>query len=98
MSATRGNLKRCEESLGEREVTTLTGQDILTHIGQRKAGPATVTIELGFLDEVLAAGRSLWSMTIPDVATATRPVLRRAGAIAKPVSATGGRRRRSWTT
>ncbi|WIX23770.1 hypothetical protein PUV44_12590 [Xanthomonas arboricola pv. corylina] len=86
MSATkRGNLKRWEESLGEREVTTLTGQDILTHIGQRKAGPATMTMELGFLGEVLAAGRSLWNMAIPDVVAAARPVLRRAGAIAKPV-------------
>ncbi|KAB7769104.1 site-specific integrase [Xanthomonas maliensis] len=86
ISATkRGNLKRWEESLGDREVTTLTGQDILTHIGQRKAGPATMTMELGFLGEVLAAGRSLWNMTIPDVVAAARPVLRRAGAIAKPV-------------
>ncbi|PPU19301.1 hypothetical protein [Xanthomonas arboricola] len=59
MSATkRGNLRRWEESLGDREVTTLTGQDILSHIGQRKAGPATMTMELGFLGEVLAAGRS----------------------------------------
>ncbi|CBA14787.1 putative phage integrase protein [Xanthomonas albilineans GPE PC73] len=86
VSATkRGNLKRWEESLGDREVASLTGQDILTHIGQRKAGPATMTMELGFLGEVLAAGRSLWGMTIPDVVASSRPVLRRAGAIAKPV-------------
>lgn len=81
----RGNLKRWEESLGDREVSTLTGQDILDHIARREAGPATMTIELGFLAEVLAAGRSLWNMTIPDVATAARPMLRRTGAIAKPV-------------
>ncbi|KAK6697386.1 hypothetical protein SNK04_014138 [Fusarium graminearum] len=43
-----------------------------------------MAMELGFLAEALAAGRSLWNMTIPDVVTAARPVLRRAGAIAKP--------------
>jgi integrase len=80
----RGNLKRWVESLGHREVTSLTGQDILDHINARTAGPATMAMELGFLAEVLAAARSLWNMTIPDVVTAAKPVLRRAGAIAKP--------------
>jgi len=96
VSATkRGNLRRWVESLGDREVTSLTGHDILNHIRARTSpgaglvggpppGPATMAMELGFLAEVLAAGRSLWNMTIPDVVTAARPVLRRAGAIAKP--------------
>lgn len=81
----RGNLRRWVESLGGREVTTLTGQDVLNHISARTAGPATMAMELGFLAEVLSAARSLWNMTIPDVVTAARPVLRRAGAIAKPL-------------
>ncbi|HDS1013204.1 site-specific integrase [Stenotrophomonas maltophilia] len=96
ISATkRGNLRRWIESLGDREVVTLTGQDILNHIrartdpsaalnGGKAPGPATMAMELGFLAEALAAARSLWNMTIPDVVTAVRPVLRRAGAIAKP--------------
>ncbi len=96
VSATkRGNLRRWVESLGDREVSTLTGQDILNHIrartnpsaalsGGKAPGPATMAMELGFLAEALAAARSLWNMTIPDVVTAVRPVLRRAGAIAKP--------------
>jgi hypothetical protein len=41
VSATkRGNLKRWSESLGERDVSTLTGQDILDHVAGRMAGPA----------------------------------------------------------
>jgi Phage integrase family. len=85
LSATkRGNLKRWEESLGEREVATLTGQDVLDHVAKRDVTPATMAMEVGFLAEVLAAGRSLWGMTIPDVIASTRPTLRRVGAIGKP--------------
>lgn len=80
----RGNLRRWEESLGEREVASLTGQDVLDHVAGRDISPATMAMEIGFLGEVLAAGRSLWGMTIPDVVAATRPTLRRAGAIGKP--------------
>ena len=80
----RGNLKRWAESIGRKEVATLTGQDVLDHFAGRDAGPATMAMELGFFAEVLAAGRSLWGMTIPDVVAATRPVLRRTGSIAKP--------------
>jgi integrase len=80
----RGNLRRWAESLGEREVSSLTGADILAHVGDRTAGPATMNMEVGFLAEVLAAGRSLWGLTIPDVVAAARPTLRRTGAIAKP--------------
>ena len=44
LSATkRGNLKRWEESLGEREVATLTGQDVLDHVAKRDVTPATTT-------------------------------------------------------
>ncbi|KAK6697343.1 hypothetical protein SNK04_014095 [Fusarium graminearum] len=40
VSATkRGNLRRWVESLGDREVSTLTGQDILNHIRARTAPP-----------------------------------------------------------
>lgn len=85
LSATkRGNLRRWEESLGERDVSTLTGQDVLDHVAGRGISPATMAMEVGFLAEVLAAGRSLWNLTIPDVIAATRPTLRRAGAIGKP--------------
>jgi integrase len=80
----RGNLKRWTESLGDRDVSTLTGQDVLDHVAKRKAGPATMAMEVGFLAEVLAAGRSLWGMTIPDVVAAARPTLRRTGAVGKP--------------
>lgn len=80
----RGNLKRWAESLGDRPVNTLTGADVLDHISARTAGPATLNMELGFLAEVLAAGRSLWNLTIPDVVAAARPTLRRAGAVGKP--------------
>lgn len=85
LSATkRGNLRQWERSLGQRPVTSLTGQDVLDHAAGRKVSPATMAMELGFLGEVLAAGRSLWGMTIPDVVADVRPVLRRAGAIGKP--------------
>lgn len=80
----RGNLRRWAETLGDREVSSLTGADILAHVGGREAGPATMNMELGFLAEVLAAGRSLWGLTIPDVVAAARPTLRRTGAIGKP--------------
>lgn len=86
LSATkRGNLKRWEESIGVREVGTLTGQDVTEHVAGREVSPATMAMELGFLAEVLAAGRSLWNLTIPDVIAAARPTLRRAGAIGKPM-------------
>ncbi|KAK6697225.1 hypothetical protein SNK04_014313 [Fusarium graminearum] len=55
-----------------------------------------MAMELGFLAEALAAGRSLWNMTIPDVVTAARPVLRRAGAIAKPEERDRRPTERSW--
>jgi integrase len=85
LSATkRGNLKRWEESLGGREVGSLTGQDVLDHVAGRGVSPATMAMEVGFLAEVLAAGRSLWGMTIPDVVTAARPTLHRTGAVGKP--------------
>lgn len=85
LSATkRGNLKRWEESLGDREIGSLTGQDVLDHVASRGVSPATMAMEVGFLSEVLAAGRSLWNLTIPDVMTATRGTLRRTGAIGKP--------------
>lgn len=81
----QGNLKRWKESLGEREISTLTGQDVLTHLAGRECGPATKAMELGFLADVLGAGRSLWNLTIPDVVAAARPVLRRAKVIGKPI-------------
>lgn len=85
LSATkRGNLRRWEETLGTRDVATLTGADILAHVKTRTAGPATMAMEVGFLAEVLAAGRSLWGLTIPDAVTAAMPTLRRLGAVAKP--------------
>jgi len=80
----KGNLQRWKESLGSREVTTLTGQDVVTHLASRDISPATRTMELGFLADVLGAGRSLWDMTIPDVVAAARPMLRRARMIGKP--------------
>lgn len=80
----RGNLRRWEESLGAREVGTLTGQDVLDHVAGRKVSPATMAMEVGFLAEVLAAGRSLWQMTIPDVIADTAKTLRRMGAVGKP--------------
>lgn len=84
VSATkRGNLKRWAERLGDRDVTTLTAQDVLDHVAKREAGPVTMGMEVGFLAEVLAAGRSLWGLTIPDVVAAARPTLRRTGAVAK---------------
>ncbi|MBS0463588.1 MAG: site-specific integrase [Proteobacteria bacterium] len=80
----KGNLRRWSESLGEREVATLTGQDLLDHVASRKISPATMAMEIGFLAEVLAAGRSLWNLTIPDVVASVRSTLRRTGAIGKP--------------
>jgi integrase len=80
----RGNLRRWEESLGSRDVSTLTGADVLAHVASRDVSPATMAMELGFLAEVLAAGRNLWKLTIPDVVAAARPTLRRTGAVGKP--------------
>lgn len=80
----RGNLKRWEESLGDRALSSLTGQDVLDHVAKRKISAATMAMELGFLSEVLAAGRSLWNLTIPDVVAAVRPTLRRTKKIGKP--------------
>jgi integrase len=85
LSATKqGNLRRWSESLGERDVATLKGQDLLDHAAGREISPATMAMEFGFLAEVLAAGRSLWDLAIPDVIAAVRPTLRRIGAIGKP--------------
>lgn len=80
----RGNLRRWAETLGDREVSTLTGQDVIDHLASRKVSPATRTLELVFLGNVLDAGRSLWNLTIPDIIPAARPALRRAGLVGKP--------------
>ena len=81
-----GNLTRWKESLGEREVASLTGQDVLDHAAKRTEaiGPATMQIELGYLAETLKAARSLWDMTIPDIVAAARPTLVRTGMIGDP--------------
>lgn len=85
LSATKkGNLKRWTETLGSREVASLTGQDVLDHVASRNISPATMAMEVGFLAEVLAAARSLWNMKIPDVVAAVRPTLRRTKKIGKP--------------
>lgn len=80
----RGNLRRWTESLGERDIASLTGQDVLDHLASRGVSPATRAMELGFLADVLAAGRALWGHTIPDVVAAARPMLRRARLVGKP--------------
>lgn len=82
----KGNLTRWKESLGDREVATLTGQDILDHVVLRSEniGPATMQIELGYLAETLNAARSLWTISIPDVVAAARPTLARTGMIGDP--------------
>lgn len=80
----RGNLRRWTESLGERDIGSLTGQDVIDHLASRDVSPATRAMELGFLADVLAAGRALWGHTIPDVVTAARPMLRRARLVGKP--------------
>ncbi len=86
LSATkRGNLKRWEESLGDREVATLTAQDLLDHAASRCISPATMSMEFTFLAEVLQAARSLWNITIPDVVKAAMPTLRRTGKVGKAV-------------
>lgn len=80
----RGNLRRWSESLGEREIGTLTGKDVVDHLAGRAVSPATRTLELVFLGNVLDAGRSLWNLTIPDIIPAARPTLRRQGLVGKP--------------
>ena len=80
----RGNLRRWEESIGSRGIGTLAAADVLNHVAGRDVSPATMAMEVGFLAEVLAAGRSLWGYTIPDVIAGARPTLQRAGAVGKP--------------
>lgn len=81
-----GNLTRRKESLGDRKVASLTGQDVLDHAAKRceVIGPATMQIELGYLAETLKAARTFWVMTIPDIVAAARPTPVRTGMIGDP--------------
>ena len=71
--------------LGTVSAIELTSDDVVSHVRRRHAagaGPATMNMEIGFLEEVLAFGRL--KLPIGDMIAQARPMLRRLKLIAKP--------------
>lgn len=94
----RGNLTRLEEGLGNRIASRLTVADIIEHVRRRRqgehrrmdgvlipaCGPATMTVELSALSEVLKLARAMGQLSAaPDPVLAARPALRALKLIAK---------------
>ena len=72
-------------SLGAVSAIGLTSDDVVSHVRRRHvsgAGPATMNMEIGFLEEVLAFGRL--KLPIGEPVRQARPMLRRLRLIAKP--------------
>lgn len=78
----RSNLRRWEESLGDRRLGSLTGADVLAHANGRGCSPATMAHELGALRGLLEAAEA-WGLRIADPLVAALPALKRYGRIGK---------------
>ncbi|MBA8885603.1 tyrosine-type recombinase/integrase [Dokdonella fugitiva] len=73
------------QGLGALSVVALTADDVLTHVRRRRAtgtGPATLNMEIGFLDELLTYARM--KLPVGNPVADARPMLRRLHLIAKP--------------
>lgn len=96
-STQRGNLTRIKEGLGHLQANRLTAGDIIGHVKRRRSGehvaangmripacgPATMNVELGYLDAVLKLAR-VGKLTLPgDPVGEARPALRLAKMVAK---------------
>lgn len=53
-----GNLKRWQESSGDKDFATFTAGDVIEHAKGRKCGPATMAIEVGALRDVYTVART----------------------------------------
>jgi integrase len=96
-STQRGNLTRINESLGDVPASKLTAGHIIEHARRRRSGqhvgangakipacgPATMNVELGYLDAVLKLARVSKLSIVGDPVAEARPALRMAKLIAK---------------
>ncbi len=88
-------LKRLQEGLGERDVMTLTPHDLVGYCQMRKdegAGPYTCNMEVSKLGTALRYAGVALKVSIPDVVTPARPLLKHLGLIGG-----GGKRERRPT-
>ncbi len=78
----RSALKMLRGGLGDKSAIELTAEDILNHVKKRTAGAASMNMEIGFLEDVLAFGRL--KLPIGNPVGLARPMLRKLRLIAKP--------------
>lgn len=85
LSATvRGNLKRWQESSGDKDFATLTADDVVQHAKARTCGPATMAIEIGALRDVYTVARTWGIRPALHPVDEAMPTLRKLRLVAKP--------------
>lgn len=87
----KGNLTRIKEGLGVKIASKLTSGDVIEHVRRRRqglhrnkdglvipaCGGATMSVELGYLSEMLKVAKSVGKLTLPhDPVAEARPALR----------------------
>lgn len=96
-STQRGNLTRLKEGMGHLQAAKLTADDVIDHARRRRSGkhvaangmtipacgPATMNVELGYLDAVLKLARTSKLTIARDPVMEARPSLRLAKLVAK---------------
>ncbi|GAB3755222.1 tyrosine-type recombinase/integrase [Lysobacter olei] len=104
ISATqKGNLTRVKEGLGAKFASRLTAADVIEHVRRRRQGEhvngeglqipacsgATMSVELGYLSEMLKVAKSMGKLTLPhDPVAEARPALRLVKLVAKSAKRT----------
>lgn len=80
----RGNLRRWQETTGDRDFATLTADDVVRHAKARTCGPATMAMEVGALRDVFTVARSWGIRPALDAVDEAMPTLRKLRLVAKP--------------
>ena len=99
----KGNLTRVKEGLGAKLANRLTAADVIEHVRRRRQGEhvnsagmrvpacggATMSVELGYLSEMLKVAKSMGKLTLPhDPVAEARPALRLVKLVSKSLKRT----------
>lgn len=79
-----GNLKRWQESVGDKDFAALTADDVVQHAKNRKCGGATMAIEVGALRDVYTVARTWGIRPALHPVDEAMPTLRKLRLIGKP--------------
>lgn len=80
----RSNLRRWQDSTGDKLLADLTADDVLAHAKGRTCGPATMAIEVGALRDVFTAARTWGIRPALHPVDEAMPMLRKLRLVAKP--------------